>query len=209
MFSESIGFITHIYLRINPLIQKVWKRKLLWVKIWPSLFRLHQTGPLVSQPKVILCNSGQVQSLWWMTTIVMILKSLYCVIPSFHLLQCLFIPKTLQSPCGINAPGATPYAAPLWHGSEINKQKKIHIIPFSEIKTVHIVFLGPVVVLVIWWYAVCCSFKHVIGQSQQAVKGQCLFHQRKSLVAVVTSFSAKTLSNFDRNLLYANPFGSS
>lgn len=28
-----------------------------------------------------------------------------------------------------------------------------------------------------------CSFNEVLGQSQSAVKGQCLFHQRKSLVA--------------------------
>lgn len=33
--------------------------------------------------------------------------------------------------------GAAPYAAPLWHGSEINKQK-IHMIPSTEIKIVHI-----------------------------------------------------------------------
>lgn len=62
MFSESIGFITHIYLWINPLIKKVWKRKLLWVKIGPSLYHPNQTGPLVSQPKVVVCSSGQ--SLW-------------------------------------------------------------------------------------------------------------------------------------------------
>lgn len=47
------------------------------------------------------------------------------------------MPKTLQSPCGPNTPGAAPYAAPLWQGSEINKQK-IHTIPSTEIKTVYI-----------------------------------------------------------------------
>lgn len=59
------------------------------------------------------------------------------LIPSFHLLQCVFMPKTLASPCGPNTPGAAPCAAPLWHGSEVNKQK-IHTIPSTEIKTVYI-----------------------------------------------------------------------
>lgn len=58
-------------------------------------------------------------------TIVMMTKSLSCAIPSFHLFKCVFVPETSPSPCGPNTRGAAPYAAPLWHCSEINKQKNM------------------------------------------------------------------------------------